>query len=309
MAKTAKRSADYTLPLYMNGLSGRMLKLPAPKGRRREILLIAGLHTSIERIFGLAEYLNRYGSVTSPDLPGFGGMETLYSIGEKPDLDTMADYLAAFIKFRYRRRRFTVIAVSYGFSVVTQMLQRYPELAGRVDLLVSISGTVNKHEFRWKRSSILSLHFIAWLTSHRLPAALVKLFILRGPVIRGLYSLAENRHPKLKDANPKERQARLDFEIKLWKLNDYRTYAAASLTIFRLDQTKTPIKLPVVHVAVDDDHYFDSTLVEQDMRLIYGDFEIIKTKLAAHAPTILATPKDVEPFVPRRVRELLRKKV
>src|SRR3990167_800480 len=103
MAKTAKKPADVVLPLYMNGLAGRMIKMPPPRGKRREILLISGQHTSIERIFGLAEYLNRYGGVTSPDLPGFGGMNPFYKIGEKPTLDTMADYLAAFVKLRFKK--------------------------------------------------------------------------------------------------------------------------------------------------------------------------------------------------------------
>src|ERR1041385_6148442 len=113
MAQSTMEPADHILPLYMNGLAGRMLRLPPPKSKKREILLIAGQHTSLERIFGMAEYLNRFGGVTSPDLPGFGGMESFYKIGEKPTIDKMADYLASFIKLRYKNRRFTVIAVSY----------------------------------------------------------------------------------------------------------------------------------------------------------------------------------------------------
>src|SRR3990167_463621 len=136
MTKTAKSSADYILPLYMNGLSGRMLRLPAIAKKKREILLIAGHHTSIERIMGVAEYLNRYGPVTSPDLPGFGGMQAFYKINEKPDLDKLADYLASFIKFRYHGQRFTIMAISYGFTVATRMLQRYPDITNKVDLVV-----------------------------------------------------------------------------------------------------------------------------------------------------------------------------
>ena len=64
--------ADYVLPLDMNGLSGRMLCLPAQAGKKREILFVPGLHTSLERLFGVIEYLNKYGGVTLPDLPGFG---------------------------------------------------------------------------------------------------------------------------------------------------------------------------------------------------------------------------------------------
>lgn len=309
MAKNAKSSADYILPLYMNGLSGRMLRLPPPAKKKREILLIAGHHTSTERILGLAEYLNRYGAVTSPDLPGFGGMEPLYRIGEKPNIDTLADYLAAFIKFRYRDRRFTIIAVSYGFTVITNMLQRYPEIADKIDLLVSISGFVHKQDFRWKRSNLLLLQLVSWVCSLRPTAAAIRLLVLRGPVIRAIYRLAEKKHPKLKDAKGEERERWLAFEVGLWQQNDIRTHGAAGVTACRLDLTRAHVNLPVYHVAVDDDHYFNNVLVEQHMRAIYSDFEMIKTKLPSHAPTVLATPKDVEPFVPLRVRTLLRKKV
>jgi hypothetical protein len=63
--KSATNSAEYILPLNMDGLSGRMLRLPAPTPRKkRELLIIPGHHTSIERMIGLAEYINQYGAVT-----------------------------------------------------------------------------------------------------------------------------------------------------------------------------------------------------------------------------------------------------
>src|SRR5438105_15114146 len=121
--KPAKDPADYILPLYMNGLSGRMLHLPAPRGKKkREILFVYGQHSSLERWWGLALTLNRYGAVTVPDLPGFGGMTSFYKIGQEADVDTLADYLAAFFKLRYRQKKVTVAAMSLGFVIVTRML-------------------------------------------------------------------------------------------------------------------------------------------------------------------------------------------
>jgi hypothetical protein len=76
--KTAKPPADYIMPLYINGLSGRMLHLPAPRGKKREILFIYGQHSSLERWWGLAQALNSAGAVTMPDIPGFGGMTSLH---------------------------------------------------------------------------------------------------------------------------------------------------------------------------------------------------------------------------------------
>jgi pimeloyl-ACP methyl ester carboxylesterase len=174
--KTANAQAEFIFPLDISGLSGRMLRLPAPSPRkRREILMIPGHHTSIERLSGLTEYINQFGVVTLPDMPGFGGMDSLYNIGEKATLDNLADYLASFIKVRYKNRRFTIMAISYGFAVVTRMLQKYPEIAKKVDLLVSWVGFVHKDDFKWKKSTIFWLRTGSWIFAHRLPAGFIQL--------------------------------------------------------------------------------------------------------------------------------------
>src|SRR4051812_40524605 len=113
MAKqTSKEPAEFIKPLYINELQGRMLHMPAPKGKKREILFVYGHHSSLERWWGLMQDLNQYGAVTMPDLPGFGGMEDLYKIGKKPDVDTLADYLATFIRMRYKRKKVTIAGLS-----------------------------------------------------------------------------------------------------------------------------------------------------------------------------------------------------
>src|SRR3954470_17459407 len=136
-----KNPADYIVPLNINRLDGRMLRLPAKSARQaknREILFVYGLHSSLERWWGLTQVLSRYGNVTMPDLPGFGGMDSFYKIGKKPTLDNMADYLAAFIKLRYKNKKLIIAGMSFGFVIATRLLQRYPELTKKVALLVSI---------------------------------------------------------------------------------------------------------------------------------------------------------------------------
>src|SRR6185312_14576812 len=114
MAKTESKPADYIQPLYINGLNGRMLHTPSVSRKyTREILLVYGHHALLERWWGLVENLRELGNVTMPDLPGFGGMDSFYKIGRTPTLDAFADYLAAFIKMRYRNRRVTIVGISF----------------------------------------------------------------------------------------------------------------------------------------------------------------------------------------------------
>lgn len=289
----------------MNGLEGRMLKLPALGKYKQEILIISGHHTSIERMLGVAEYVSQYGSVTVPDLPGFGGMQPFYKIGEKPTIDNMADYLASFVKLRYRGRRFSVVGMSYGFSVVVRMLQKYPEVTKKIDLCISVSGLVHKDDFRWKRSTFYTLRWLASIFSNRIPSAFVKYVGLRGPVIRFCYRLIEN--PKLGDQSPEEREKRIRFEIKLWQSNDIRTYTSTAVTMLILNLLGAKVNLPVYHVAPDDDMYFDSKVVEEHLSQIFTSVNMVPTKWPSHVPTVVATVKDVIPFIPPKIRDLLRK--
>src|SRR5579862_6532373 len=128
MPKAELKAEDFIVPLNINGLEGRMLRLPAQKASQPEILFIYGQHSSLERWWGLALELNKLGPITMPDLPGFGGMQSLYKIGKTASVDDLADYLAAFVKLKYRNKKFVIAGMSLGFVIVTRMLQKYPEL-------------------------------------------------------------------------------------------------------------------------------------------------------------------------------------
>jgi pimeloyl-ACP methyl ester carboxylesterase len=306
MPKKELNPADYISPLYINGLQGRMLNMPSSRhNKKREILLLYGVHSSIERMFGLVEELCKYGNVTLPDMPGMGGMDSLYKIGQKPDLDTMADYLAAFVKMRYSRRRVTILGFSLGFVVATRMLQKHPELAKKVDLVISIVGFTHYQEFKFKRSSYLLMRYTSSILSNRFMAWVVRTFFLRGPFIYLVYTLVADRHSKFKDADKKERNRRIAFEIILWKINDIRTYMDLGITMLTVNLCNSRVKLPVYHVAVDSDQYFDNYVVEQHMGVIYSEVHVVKTKLGAHMPTVVASAKEVAPFIPAKIRSLL----
>lgn len=306
MAKKQFTIEDHIAPLNINGLRGRMLRVPPRSNRKREILLVYGHHASIERMAGFVEELSKYGAVTLPDLPGFGGMESFYKINEKPTLDNLADYLAAFIKLRYKRRRLTIFGMSMGFLIVTRMLQKYPEIAKKVDLLISVVGFAHKDDFVLPRRIKWPLRITASIFSNKYPAWFMQTFILRGPIIRTCYSLVADRHSKLKDADSIEQKKRIDFEIELWQKNDIRTYMDTTITMLLANNCDIQVELPVYHIAVDIDRYFDNHRVEQHLAIIYQKVVVINATVQAHAPTVVATAKDAAPFIPSRLRRLLR---
>lgn len=302
-----RKPAEFIVPLRMNRLRGRMLYIPPSKTKKREFLLIYGHHASLERLFGLADTLSDYGSVTMPDLPGFGGMESFYRIGEKPTLDNMADYLAAFVKLRYRNRRFTIVAVSFGFVVVTRMLQRYPDLAKKVDMVVSIVGFAHHDEFTFSRPRYLFYRYTASLFSRHWPAVFFHNVFLHPTILRTFYSRTHNAKHKFAKATVEEKKHMTEFEIYLWRCNDVRTYMDTTISMLTLDNCQRQVDLPVWHVSVKQDNYFDNRIIEQHMRVIFNDFTDIPAKLDSHSISIIADKKASAPLIPPKLRALLRK--
>ncbi len=308
--KHADLSADqYVAPLNMNGLQGRVLHMPAPKGRSREVLFVYGHHSSIERWFGLMENINRYAAVTMPDLPGFGGMSSFYTIGEEATLDNLADYLASFIKMRYKRKKVVIAGMSLGFVIATRMLQRCPELKNRVEYVVSIAGFAHKDDFTFspKRHQFYSV--ASAIVSRRIPSLLFRYLCLNSLAIRYAYRHTHNAKTKFAGMNKADLKRMIDFETELWQNNDVRTYMRTTREFLNLDNCSRQIELPVYHIAVEADNYFDNSIVEQHLKIIFESYQLLATlKTDSHAPSIIADVKAAAPFVPPKLRRLLSKR-
>jgi len=298
--------ADYIVPLAIGGLEGRMLHVPAPENKQREILFVYGHHSSLERWWGLMQVLNEFGSVTMPDLPGFGGMDSFYKINQKPTIDNLADYLAAFLKWRYKRKRVTIAGMSFGFVVATRMLQRYPELTKKVEMLVSIAGFAHRDDFILPRKNYLFYLYSSRIVQHRLPAGIFKMIALNPLVLRAVYKHSNNEKFKGAKTDSKKFDELVKVEVRLWRINDVRTAMKTSADFLRLDNCRVPVDLPIYHIAIVGDRYFDNLKVEQHFRIIFNDFTVLaELDLVNHAPSVVATAEEAAPFVPPELRRLL----
>lgn len=311
MAEQTHNPADYIVPLNISGLEGRMLRLPhQPSGKspvhHREILFVYGHHSTLERWWGLMEVLSEYGTVTMPDLPGFGGMDSYYKVGQKPTIDALADYLAAFIKWRYKHKKVTIAGMSFGFVVVTRMLQRYPELTHKVDMLVSIVGFAHHQDFTFTRPRYWFYRLGAGVLSHNPMAWLFRSTLLTRPVLRAAYGRTHNAKNKFAAAtNADEFNAMMDVEVGLWQKNDVRTHMFTTVQLLTLDNCTKQVNLPVWHVSTENDHFFDHTVVEQHLRIIFTDFHDAPTTLPNHAPSVIADAATAAPLLPTVLREAL----
>lgn len=305
--KEPKKPEDFIVPLNMNGLEGRMLRVPAPKGKDREILLIYGHHAMLERWWGLVENLNQYGAVTMPDLPGFGGMESFLKIHKKPNIDAFADYLASFVKLRYKRKKVTIYAISFGFVVVTRMLQKYPELTKKVDLLISAVGFMHKDDLVFSPVSRRIYKFVTRLFATRPVAFLIRYVGLNRLVIRTLTKTMPRSKHRFLEVTQDEFELSIDFEVKLWQANDVRTHWLTTSEFLNLNNCKLPITLPIVHVISKGDHYLKNITVEQHMRQVFSDYKSFTADSKAHVPSVIADKKGMAVMVPQGLRRLLSK--
>lgn len=305
--KPPQNPADYIVPLSVNGLDGRMLHIPAPEGKHREILLIYGHHAMLERWWGLVENFNEFGAVTMPDLPGFGGMDSFYTIGRRPTVDAFADYLAAFIKLRYKRKRLTIVGVSFGFVVITRMLQRYPDLARKVDVLVSIVGFMHRDDFVYspRRRNVFRRATRVFAT--RPAAILIRYGGLNRFVIKNLSKRLPNSKRRFIEVTPEEFDNTMEFEVQLWQANDVRTHWLTTSEFLNVDNCGRRVDLPVYHVVSSEDHYFNNEVVKQHMLVVFTGYHMFTARSKAHTPSILADKKATRVLVPPGLRRVLRK--
>lgn len=305
MKKSAKPK-DYIRPLNINGMHGRVLHIPGPKPSSREVLFVYGHHSSLERWWGVTKFISNYAAVTMPDLPGFGGMDSFYKIGRPASIDNLADYLAAFIKLRYKRKKVVLVGMSFGFVVATRMLQRCPELAKNVEMMVSFAGFAHRDDFTFSNRRKFVYKWGSRFFSLRLPALFFRYVCLHPVFIRSVYRRSYNAKEKFDGLVGEELEELIKFEINLWHDNEVRTYMRTTSEFIDLDNCKKQIDMPVHHIGVSADRYFDNYIVEQHMRVIFSDFKLLKMlDVGNHAPSVIADEKAAREFVPPKFRRLL----
>jgi hypothetical protein len=196
--------------------------------------------------------------------------------------------------------------MSFSVPLIIKTLQKYPELAKRVDMVISISGFAHRDDFIFPKNIYWSLRTMAAVFSRPFAASIAKNVILTKPVIKTTYNLVSGRHSKMKDAIDKaELDRRIDFEIGLWQMNDVRTRMKTMTMMFKMDVCKEKIDLPVYHVTATEDRYFDNEVVKQHFHVIFKDVHMVSTDMPSHAPSIMATAKEAKAYVPLKLRKIL----
>jgi pimeloyl-ACP methyl ester carboxylesterase len=305
--RLSSNPADYIVPLNINKLEGRMMLIPPPSGKSREILIVAGRRSMLERYWSLAENFADYGTVTMPDLPGFGGMDSFEKIGIKPSIDAHADYLAAFLKLRFKRKKITLVGVAYGFVVITRMLQKYPDLTKKVDLLISLGGYMHKDDLTYGPVSRKLYRYSCRLLATKSLCLVQKGLFINYPVIKFVYSRRSDYRARVPKLSKEENDASLEFETRLWQVNDLRTGWLSKAEILNVDNCQTRLNIPVIQVAPKDDHYLHDDLVKEHMLVAFTGCKRYVRRDNPRALSAIADKKDAGVMLPQALRRTLAK--
>lgn len=289
--------------LNMNKIKGRMLILPKKNANTKiDFLLVSGQKYNLEKWFALAESLSNYGNVTMPDLPGIGGMGSFYAINDKPTIDNYADYLSAFIKLRYRRKKIVLIGISFGFMVAVRMLQKYPDLEKKIKVLISISGHTHIDDLKLSGSRVKFNLLLSKIFANSMTAQLYKSLIYDEYVFklinRKIIKLENRLDTGLLDKLIKS-------EIRIQKKCDARTQFFLMNQILKLDLGQKNINLPVWALVKKNDKHLDNNSVRMHMEAIFSKYHEIQ--LSSHARlTILgyADSSDANRLIPYRLKLL-----
>lgn len=283
-------------PVHLAGLSGRLLRAEARDASGREILLVYGLHASLERIADLAGSLAAYGTVACPDLPGFGGMQPLARLGDSPS-QSLGEALSKVVETIYTGgERFTIVAVSFGVAIARQMLDRRRDLSERCDLLVSLAGVCSGDQLRVSRSARRALRGIARAAARPVPAAVVRTTLLRPRFIMTAHRRA------VRDGTVE----RLALEVQLWQRTDWRTRMecmAELLSGCASDDRTQSVR--VHHVFPPWDRYVRHERVVDALRRSHPAVTVSAASGCRHVPEALSGPSAWDRFLGDAVRRLL----
>lgn len=302
-----KHPRDFITPLVINNIRGRMLYIPAStdSARKREILLVYGLRTCLEQVFALANELSAYGNVSCPDLPGIGGMDSMYSVGMKPTLENMANYMASLMKLKYHHKKFTAIGLSHNFALLTKVLQNHPELAGKVERVVNIDGYIHTDDLTLSANRKKRRRFVLKLASNKLVSRVIQYIVFVSPIMRYLYVHQRSSSTHENKKSKEMLKHRAHFDAHLWRINDARTHLSILSELNDVDLCSSQINVDALYAYSPMTTIVSPTIIEQHMAVAYKSCATFRLKLGPYEEILPIPLTDASSLLPKSLRKKL----
>ncbi|MDX1765982.1 MAG: hypothetical protein R3313_03450, partial [Candidatus Saccharimonadales bacterium] len=203
----------------------------------------------------------------------------------------------------------TVVAMSFGFIVLTRMLQKYPESRAYTKDIISVMGFGRWTDFTLSNRTRKTYIYISKLFRTKLGSWLVKTFVFNRVVLKLMFWIFSKFNPKYQQSLGEERKAGRAMEERLWRSNDARTKFYTWVSVLTVDLTITDIKIPlkVYNMYSKTDQYFDSQRVKQSLKKLYQDYVPSVANSTLHAPSILGDRDEIDRMYSDDIKQLLSK--
>lgn len=303
MSKKYVNPLDFIKPLNINGLEVRYIYIPARSKRNKSNLLVVyDFESNIEKWFGFLIALSRYTNVTMVDLPGFGGADSLFKINLKPNLENMTNYLSTIIKLKYRRKKLNILGIGFGFTLVTKMIEDYPDIASKINNVISINGYVHKDDFNFKAIDKFVLYFNYFISQVKI------LSNLKDILLKNNLYLSKKFDQDYFKLYPKTTFPYLaQFTQDLYRETDLRTLSYLKYQQLKLDLCRlSRIEIPMWQFNINPPKYLNTRRIEQHLKIVYSSYHHLSLNIRK-LPFVINQEKIGLKMIPNKLKNILHK--
>jgi hypothetical protein len=273
------------------------------KNNKSNVLIVYDFNSNIEMYFGLAVYLSKRSNVTVVDLPGFGGMDSMYKIRKIPSINNISDYLASFIKLRYKNKRLNLLTFGFGSVLAVRCIQNNDSLFKKINNYIFINGYSHHDDF-----DISSRRKKYRYLLNRIKATSLVSFIIKSTIYsRSFLDYRINKNSEVRKLSNGFSYLK-QFLVDLNRENDLRTKYYLQAQVLKLDNCNNHIsgKCWFVNVGSKSKGLIPRR-IEQHFKIIFSTFASVNVKGVRKIPLIMNDEKIAAKIIPIKIRNILRK--
>ena len=294
-----KTQSKYLNPLNINELRGNIAMLKSSSSDKN-ILFVPDMNSDMRLNWEVLNYLRYFGNVTSIGLPGYGGMDSFSNILKKPSLNNYADYLSSILKLRYKNKKFIIVGQGFGFIIATRTLQKYPNIARNVKLVISIDGSARHDDIKYEKLKFNKLSYIG------LSVIGAKLLKSSG-FSKSIQNVNLFSNSSLTDSLSDYHANDLRFVNQIRSKNDLYTHINLLLLIRNFDNSKITLNIPLWNIILKDSSIIKDS-AENNLRSVYKRYSSSSPRIGYYD---LMTNKDnciSKLFTMKLKKQILKKK-
>ena len=184
------------------------------------------------------------------------------------------------------------------------MLQKYPEIAKKVDVVFNVSSFAHHDDLKVTGFKKFRLRFYTKFFTYNLPSTIYRGILLRPHLYNRLSKRMRDIQQK-SNYDPKEFKTKYNLDLKIRKKMSVKTQMFTLNELLHLDNCQHVIDLPLWCVnGLHEGHLFLDN-VDQHLKIIYKS--VHKVKLKKHPVDLFMSysSEEIDQMMPARLKKVL----